>query len=60
MNPLWLLRLVQLHFKVTPLGLPLPIEGEDTVAVIAHFDRRTIDRLTLTRPTAFAQGERAA
>jgi acyl-homoserine lactone synthase len=60
MNPLWLLRLVQLHFKVTPLGLPLPVEGEETVAVIAHFDRRTLDRLTMTRPAVLVQGERAA
>jgi len=60
MDPGWLVRLVQLHFKVTPLGLPLPVEGEETVAVIAHFDRRTLDRLTLMRPPAFGQSERAA
>ena len=25
MHPLWLLRLVQLHFRVTPLGLPMSV-----------------------------------
>lgn len=49
MNPLWLLRLVQLHFRVTPLGLPQPISGEDTVAVSAAFDHRTLKRLRETR-----------
>ncbi|MFI0846541.1 acyl-homoserine-lactone synthase [Mesorhizobium sp. IMUNJ 23232] len=48
-NPLWLLRLVQLHFRVTPLGLPRLINGEETVAVTASFDRRTLDRLRETR-----------
>jgi acyl-homoserine lactone synthase len=60
MNPLWLLRLVQLHFKVTPLGLPQLIEGEDTVAVIAHFDSRTLDRMTAMRPAALGRSDRAA
>ncbi len=45
MNPLWLLRLVQLHFRTIPLGLPQPIGGQDTVAVTAAFDRRTLARL---------------
>ncbi len=45
MNPLWLLRLVQLHFRTIPLGLPQPIGGVDTVAVTAAFDRRTLARL---------------
>lgn len=49
MNPLWLLRLVQFHFRVTPLGLPRPINGEETVAVTASFDSRTLDRLYETR-----------
>ena len=49
MNPLWLLRLVQLHFRVRPLGFPYSIEGEDTLAVIARFDDRTRDRLIETR-----------
>lgn len=49
MNPLWLLRLVQLHFRVTPLGLPKIIGGEETVAVTASFDERTLQRLRETR-----------
>jgi acyl-homoserine lactone synthase len=49
MNPIWLLRLVQLHFRVTPLGLPRPINGEETVAVTASFDERTLARLRETR-----------
>lgn len=54
MNPLWLLRLVQLHFRVTPLGLPRLIKGEETVAVTACFDKRTLDRLLETRHTSSA------
>lgn len=45
MNPLWLLRLVQLHFRVVPLGIPRTIGGEETLAVTASFDRRTLSRL---------------
>ncbi|TRC98427.1 GNAT family N-acetyltransferase [Mesorhizobium sp. WSM4306] len=45
MNPLWLLRLVQLHFRVTPLGLPQIIGREETVAVTANFDERTLVKL---------------
>lgn len=49
MNPLWLLRLVQLHFRVTPLGLPRMIGNEETLAVTASFDKRTLARLQETR-----------
>lgn len=45
MNPLWLLRLVQLHFRVTPLGIPRSISGEEALAVTASFDRRTLAKL---------------
>ena len=45
MNPLWLLRLVQLYFRVTPLGLPRAIGNEEVLAVTAAFDRRTLARL---------------
>lgn len=45
MDPLWLLRLVQLHFRVTPLGIPKHIGNSDVVAVTAAFDRRTLARL---------------
>lgn len=54
MNPLWLLRLVQLHFRVTPLGLPRLLKGEETLAVTAGFDRRTLDRLLETRHASSA------
>jgi acyl-homoserine lactone synthase len=49
MNPLWLLRLVQLHFRTTPLGLPQTIAGQETVAVTAVFDRRTLAKLRAMR-----------
>jgi acyl-homoserine lactone synthase len=45
MNPLWLLRLVQLHFRTMPLGLPQRVGDEDVVAVTASFDHRTLARL---------------
>jgi acyl-homoserine lactone synthase len=45
MNPLWLMRLVQLHFRVTPLGLPRIVGDEETVAVTASFDERTLAKL---------------
>jgi acyl-homoserine lactone synthase len=45
MNPLWLLRLVQLHFRTIPLGLPQRIGDQDVVAVTATFDYRTLSRL---------------
>jgi acyl-homoserine lactone synthase len=45
MNPIWLLRLVQLHFRTFPLGLPKKIGGQEVVAVTATFDRRTLARL---------------
>lgn len=49
MNPLWVLRLVQLHFRVRPLGLPKVICNEETVAVTACFDHRTLARLREVR-----------
>ncbi|MBI5114351.1 MAG: GNAT family N-acetyltransferase [Rhodovulum sp.] len=45
MDPIWVLRLVQLHFRVTPLGLPRRIATGDVVAVTAAFDARTLSRL---------------
>src|SRR4051812_11304572 len=45
MNPLWLLRLVQLHFRTTPLGLPKRLGSQDVLAVTASFDHRTLARL---------------
>jgi acyl-homoserine lactone synthase len=49
MNPIWLLRLVQLHFRVTPLGIPCQIGKENVVAVTAAFDSRTLARLQEAR-----------
>lgn len=45
MNPIWLLRLVQLHFRVTPLGLPQQVGKDSVVAVTAAFDRKTLAKL---------------
>jgi acyl-homoserine lactone synthase len=45
MEPIWLLRLVQLHFRVTPLGIPVRMGASDVVAVVAAFDARTLARL---------------
>jgi acyl-homoserine lactone synthase len=44
-DPLLLLRLVQLHFRMLPLGLPRRIGKQDVVAVTASFDERTLERL---------------
>jgi acyl-homoserine lactone synthase len=45
MNPIWLLKLVQGHFRITPLGFPKKIGDEDTIAVMASFNRMTLARL---------------
>jgi acyl-homoserine lactone synthase len=44
-DPLLLLRLVQLHFRMLPLGLPQKVGKQDFLAVTATFDWRTLDRL---------------
>lgn len=44
-DPRLLLRLVQLHFRMLPLGLPKKIGNQDVVAVTATFDQRTLERL---------------
>jgi acyl-homoserine lactone synthase len=49
MNPIWMLRLVQLHFRITPLGIPQEIDEESVVAVTAAFDARTLARLRSVR-----------
>jgi acyl-homoserine lactone synthase len=49
MNPIWLLRLVQLHFRVTPLGIPQDDGKDSIVAVTAAFDVRTLARLRHVR-----------
>jgi acyl-homoserine lactone synthase len=42
MNPLWLLRLVQMRFKTTPLGFPHELSGEATIAITAEFNQATL------------------
>jgi acyl-homoserine lactone synthase len=44
-EPATLLRLVQLHFRPLPLGLPTRIAGRDTIAATLTFDWRTLARL---------------
>jgi acyl-homoserine lactone synthase len=44
-EPATLLRLVQLHFRPLPLGLPIRIAGRDTIALTLTFDWRTLERL---------------
>jgi acyl-homoserine lactone synthase len=48
-EPITLLRLIQLHFRPLALGLPIRIAGRDTIAVILTFDWRTLERLRETR-----------
>lgn len=49
MPTLYLLHVVQLHFKARPLGLPHTISGEDIIAATAEFDERTLARLRSIR-----------
>ena len=50
-NPTWLLRMIQLHFRLMQLGLPSTMEGQDIIAVMISFDSRTVVRLYETRST---------
>jgi len=59
-NPIWLLRMVQLHFRPTPLGLQHTIDGQDIIAIIASFDSRTLSRLREMRGTRTRTIERFA
>lgn len=45
MNPIWILRLLQLRFRTTPLGPIMKIGGEETIAVRADFSNLTLVRL---------------
>lgn len=45
MPTLYLLHVVQLHFRAHPLGLPQSISGEEIIAATAEFDERTLARL---------------
>jgi acyl-homoserine lactone synthase len=49
MQPIWLLRLVQLHFRVTPLGIPDETRKDPILAVTAAFDSRTLARMRQVR-----------
>lgn len=49
MPTLYLLHVVQLHFRARPLGLPHAISGEDIIAAAAEFDDRTLARLRSVR-----------
>jgi acyl-homoserine lactone synthase len=44
-EPTTLLRLIQLHFRPLPLGLPIRVAGRDTIALTLSFDWRTLERL---------------
>jgi acyl-homoserine lactone synthase len=44
-DPFLLLRLVQLYFRMSPLGLPRRMGNQDVLAVTATFDWRTLERL---------------
>jgi acyl-homoserine lactone synthase len=59
-NPIWLLRMVQLHFRPTPLGVQHTIDGQDFIAIIASFDSRTLSRLREMRGTRTRTIERFA
>ena len=49
MPTLYLLHVVQLHFRARPLGLPQSISGEEIIAATAEFDERTLARLRSLR-----------
>jgi acyl-homoserine lactone synthase len=48
-NPTWIVRMIQLHFRPMPLGLPRAVDGQEIIAVTAAFDRRTLDWLREVR-----------
>jgi len=45
----YLLRMLQLHFRARPLGLPVEIAGESIIAVAAEFDGATLARVNQIR-----------
>jgi acyl-homoserine lactone synthase len=45
MNQHWMLRLLQLHFRVMPLGFPKDIDNEPIIAVTAQFNQDTLAKL---------------
>jgi acyl-homoserine lactone synthase len=44
-NPMWVVRMIQLHFQPVPLGLSCTLDGQEIVAVVVTFDSRTLKRL---------------
>ena len=44
-TPSMMLKFVQCHFRVEPLGLLQQLGGQDVIALAAHLDRRTLLRL---------------
>jgi acyl-homoserine lactone synthase len=44
-NPIWLVRMIQLHFRPVTLGLMDSMSGEEVVAFSLFFDKRTLKRL---------------
>jgi acyl-homoserine lactone synthase len=48
---LYLLHVLQLHFRAVPLGVPAEIDGERIIAVEARFDGRTLRKLQEIRGT---------
>ncbi|CAA2155113.1 Isovaleryl-homoserine lactone synthase [Methylobacterium brachiatum] len=45
MPTLYMIHVIQLHFRAQPLGLPIQIGGEEIMAATAAFDDRTLARL---------------
>jgi acyl-homoserine lactone synthase len=49
MPTLYMIHVIQLHFRAQPLGLPVQIAGEEIMAATAAFDDRTLARLHAVR-----------
>jgi acyl-homoserine lactone synthase len=49
MPTLYMIHVIQLHFRPQPLGLPVQIAGEEIMAATAGFDARTLARLRSVR-----------
>lgn len=43
--PIMMLKFVQCHFRISPLGVIHMIDGKETLALLARFDERTLSRL---------------
>lgn len=49
MPTLYMIHVIQLHFRPQPLGLPVQIAGEEIMAATARFDARTLAKLRAVR-----------